>query len=196
MALIGVNILDLHLAVVAGKPSADGNAFELASPVFFGTAFPVVPGLFLTAAHVVGAARATGGSLALFRSGPHEVSGPLPLQLVDEVEIFKGLDLALMKCIGHSHLVPIPPIFEPLGVLQPVTCVGFAVGIDAEYQTYVHRAFAGHVVTRRELYHMKPDQPPGYELSFVTPRGSPARRSSFRSRKGLSSPATSSTGGG
>jgi len=171
MALIGVNILDLHLAVVAGRPAADGSAFDLASPVFFGTAFPVLPGVFVTAAHVVNAAQATGGSLALFRSGPGEPVRPMPIQMVDDVEVFEGLDLALLKCNGHAHLLPIPPLFEPLEVLQPVTCVGFAVGVDAEYQTYVHRAFAGHVVTRRELYHMKPDQPPGYELSFVTPPG-------------------------
>lgn len=171
MGLIGVSILDLHLAVVAGGPAADGSAFELASPVFFGTAFPILPGVFVTAAHVVRAARDSGGKVAFCRTGPRRSEIPSAVHLVDDVELFDGLDLALVKCAGHSNLVPLPLLFEPLDVLTPVTAVGFAVGVDVQYQTFVHRAFAGHIVTRRGLYHLQPDQPPGYELSFVTPPG-------------------------
>jgi len=140
-------------------------------PTFFGTAFPIRPGVFVTAAHVVRAARDSGGKVAVYRTGPRSREVPSAVHCVDDIELFDGLDLALVKCAGHANLVSLPLLFEPLDVLTPVTAVGFAVGIDVQYQTFVHRAFAGNVVTRRELYHMKPQQPPGYELSFVTPPG-------------------------
>lgn len=155
--LIGVNLLDLHLVVVAGTGSAPGGSFELTRPTFFGTAFPILPGLFVTASHVVKAAREAGGDLALYRTRI-DGTAAAPVQVVNDCELFDGLDLAIMECRGHRDLLPLPLLFEPLKVLTPVKAVGFATGIDVEYHRFVHRAFAGHVVTRRELFHLKPDQ--------------------------------------
>lgn len=168
--LIGVNALDLHLAVVSGGAGRDG-AFELGRPVIYGTAFPILPGIFLTAAHVYQAARSHAEHVALYRVTVAAEGGGLPVQLVQDAELFNGLDLAILRCDGHRGLLPFPLWFDALELLTPVTAVGFAVGFDVQYQSFVHRGFAGHVVTRREMFQLQPEQPPGYELSFVPPPG-------------------------
>ena len=49
--LLGVRILDLHLGVVAVRQKP-GGGIEAPKPLIYGTAFPVLPGLFVTAGHV------------------------------------------------------------------------------------------------------------------------------------------------
>ena len=49
--------------------------------------------------------------------------------------------------------------------------LGYPFAVDAEYVNIVPRAFRGYVITRRELLHVQPAQPTGYELSFPTPKG-------------------------
>jgi hypothetical protein len=106
--MIGVNTLDLNSAVVGGGPSADRSELELASPTFFGTAFPILPELLVMIAHVVRAVRDSGGNVALCRSGPRSRGIRSAVHLADDVELFDDPDLALVRCDGHSrNLTPV-----------------------------------------------------------------------------------------
>ena len=59
-----INVLETVFPVLAVRPDAKGQA---ARPDFFGTAFAVGPGVFMTAAHVVVAAEEHG---AVALAGP------------------------------------------------------------------------------------------------------------------------------
>lgn len=163
-----VTLHDLHLAIVAGNGTI-GESLQVNKPVVFGTAFPIAPGLFMTANHVLTDALAdagTDGVVALFRKGPTQIeSGP-----VTQHEAIPSLDLALLACPHFKRLEPLPADFTPLDIFVPVSAAGYPYAVDSERLSFVPRGFAGHVVTRRELYHL-PAQPPGYEVSFPAPRG-------------------------
>ena len=55
-----VDVLDLHLAVMAVKDLVPGKTPESVKPFIYGTAFPILPGLFATAGHVLEDAAADG----------------------------------------------------------------------------------------------------------------------------------------
>src|SRR5262249_2279469 len=81
-------------------------------------------------------------------------------------------DLALLWCSALRDVRPFPLEFDQtLAIGDQVTAIGFPMAVDPEWVSIAHRGFTGHVVTRRELYHIQPDQPPGYEVSFLAPRG-------------------------
>jgi hypothetical protein len=159
-------VLDLHLGVVAVKRKPDGG-LESPKPVIYGTAFPVAPGVFITAGHVADDARAD-GMIGLVHIGPE---GGLRVSSVPDCEVFSGIDLAVMSCPDLSGLMPLPLDFDrQLTLLAPAYAIGYPWSLDPEWVTVVPRGFRGHVVTRRETYQL-PAQPPGYELSFLAPKG-------------------------
>ena len=57
--VVGVRMFDLHLGVVAATKTASGQV-EAPKPLIYGTAFPILPGLFVTAGHSARDARADG----------------------------------------------------------------------------------------------------------------------------------------
>ncbi len=166
--LLAVTIHDLHLGVVAGHGKV-GEALEVVSPFIYGTAFPIRPGVFATAAHVLRNAMADAGKegvVALCRRGPEDIeSGP-----VVRTDVHAGIDLALLECPYFAKLPGLPMMVGELDIFTRVSAAGYPYAVDAERLAFVLRGFAGTVVTRRELYHL-PSQPPGYELSFPAPRG-------------------------
>ncbi len=163
---IGVRVFDVHLPVVAVKKKADGG-LEAPKALVYGTAFPILPGLFVTAGHVFNAVQAD-GIPALGNMGE---GGALKVSEITDAEVFSDIDLALVVCPGLEHVPPIPLEFDyQLGLLDPVWTVGFPCALDAEWVTLAPRAFRGSVVTRRESYQLK-GQPPCYEVSFPAPEG-------------------------
>jgi hypothetical protein len=168
MSFIPVTIHDLHLGVVAGT-GFPGQTLSVNQPVVHGTAFPIAPGLFMTANHVLNFALDDAGKdgvVALFRKGPQQVEAGA----VGKHESLPGLDLALLSCPYFRALLPVPILFRPLDIYTSVSAAGYPYAVDPERLAFAPRGFAGHVITRRELYHL-PSQPPGYEVSFPSPRG-------------------------
>jgi hypothetical protein len=90
-----VAILDVHLPVVAVRRNDDGG-LEAPKPVIYGTAFPILPGTFVTAGHVARDARAD-GIPALARRAP---DGQVKVFEVIAYEVFAPTDLALLACPG------------------------------------------------------------------------------------------------
>jgi hypothetical protein len=155
-----------HLPVMAAVKAPSGG-LETPKPLAYGTAFPVAPGVFLTAAHVIKDARVDGiPGLSVMKPGEQAFAHDIV-----EYELVDAIDLAILRCPSLSDLPRLEMDFDrPLDMFMPAQAVGFPFAVDAEYVRIVGRGFAGHVITRRELYHL-PAQPPGYELSFFAPRG-------------------------
>ncbi|HYI10948.1 MAG TPA: hypothetical protein VEK57_17965 [Thermoanaerobaculia bacterium] len=166
-----MNPYAVNLAVVAGKGDPDaGGMLEVSRAEFHGTAFGMAPGIFVTAGHVYEAAAASRGKVALFRLTPDDVNG----QFVEEAQIFKNADLALLYS-PHLKAEILPFSFSPpLNYLENVAALGYAFGLTLAAppnpHMYVMRGFKGHIVTRRGLTEL-PGVPPGYEVSFVPPPG-------------------------
>lgn len=157
-----MNAFAAHFAVVAGRDNAQKRAFDLNYGLFHGTAFGLAPDLFLTAAHVLQAAQSDGkvAVARLTRQGND-------VELVQDVELFDRIDLALMVCPGlRAEILPFH--FSALNFLEDFVCFGYPFGLEPP--RFYLRAFKGHVVTRRTLT-ILPAQPPGYELSLVPPPG-------------------------
>ena len=133
--LLPVSILDLHLAVVSGKPGqSEGDAFSLAAPVVYGTAFAIAPGIFVTAAHVLDDARADSKDVAFARVRPDGVR----VYLATDAEVFRGIDLAVIACPGFKDVTSIPIDFDHrLTMFDEVVSVGFPFSIDPEFLTWV-----------------------------------------------------------
>src|SRR5207248_4356317 len=166
-----MNPYAVNLAVVAGHGDpTTGGFLDLSRAEFHGTAFGMTPGIFVTAGHVYEAAAAAGDKVVLFRLTPDDVNG----QVVEDVQLFKYIDLALLHC-PHLQAEILPFTFSPpLNYLDNVVALGYAFGLTLfapdRPGVYVMRAFKGHIVTRRGLTELT-GVPPGYEVSFVPPPG-------------------------
>ena len=161
-----IGIWDMHLPVVAVEERADGSVHSPRA-IVYGTAFPIGPGLFLTAGHVIRDVRVD-GEPALSVVAPGAEMRPFKVGLT---EVYDACDLALLSCEYLRALPPIRLDFDrPLDLLAPVSAVGFPLAMDAEYVSVTPRAFAGSVVARRQLKQFSA-QPVGYEVSFFAPQG-------------------------
>jgi hypothetical protein len=116
-----IDIMRTVFPVVALKADEPGQA---ARPDFFGTAFAVAPGLFITAGHVVNEARAVG---ALALAGPtgdgHE---PVGAARVLDFELFPNHDLALLKCNVSDVTLLNVWLASRLQLLTDVSAFGYA----------------------------------------------------------------------
>lgn len=158
---------DLHVPVFAYIRKPDGS-IETPSAVIYGTAFPIASGIFATAAHVIEAAAADGTPGLSYVSAAADKMVHYPIQ---SHQLYLAIDLALIECPSLKRLPPTPIDFDrKLEFLSNASALGFPLALDAEFVTCIPRAFGGHVVTRRELYHL-PARPPGYEVSFASPQG-------------------------
>ena len=186
--IVGVRMFDLHLGVVAATKTASGQV-EAPKPLIYGTAFPILPGLFVTAGHSAKDAKAD-GLLGLVRLNS---SGDVVVSAVTRCEVFDAIDLALMECPDFAGLTPFVLEFDRgLGLLDPAYAVGFPHAMDAEWVTVVPRGFRGYVVTRRELYQLS-GRPRGYELSSTHLKVCRERRSSATFTATIAAMATSSS---
>jgi len=162
-----LKMIDIHIPVFAYHKKPDGS-LENPKPIIYGTAFPIAPGLFATAAHVVNDAKGDGTIGLGHSSGAGQ---PYVHHDVPQVEVCEPIDFALLSCPGLAHLPTLPIDFDyPLRMLDVVFAYGFPLALDVESVTCIPRAFAGHVVTRRKLYQVAAE-PPGYEVSFFAPKG-------------------------
>jgi hypothetical protein len=162
-----VSWTDLHLPVFSVNRD-DGASVSTAKLVIYGTAFPVAPGYFATASHVLRDAAADGEPVLSLVEG---AGAEFKMYRITQAERVDAIDFALLECPSLAHLAPLPIDFDRrLGMLRSASAVGFPVAVEAEYVHAIARGFAGYVVCRRELYHL-PGQPPGYELSFSAPQG-------------------------
>lgn len=146
----------------------DSKKIETAAPVVYGTAFPIAPGLFATAAHVWTAAQSDG--IPILSRIPRNLGPLVPLR-INAAEVVPAIDLALIRCDDLANVTPFPIDFDrTLTIHDQVSAVGFPMATDPEWVSIIHRGFAGTVITRREMYHIG-GQPPGYEVSFFAPQG-------------------------
>lgn len=85
-----IDVLRTVFPVIAMDPQQSG---QIARPDFFGTAFAVAPGIFMTAAHVVNSAAAN-GQLAL--AGPVSGQPMMGAARVHRYELWPDRDIALL----------------------------------------------------------------------------------------------------
>ena len=164
-----VDPLELSLAVVAAKPGTPKNGhgpFPAARHMIFGTAFALAPDLFLTAGHVTLSA-ASAGDVALAQLGGSPDGSHF--ELVDECEVFDEIDVSMLRCKGFE-LPGLNMEFEKLPIFTEVRSIGFALGLDPQFHSYVPRGFAGQIVSGHQLFNWR-GQPLVYELSFAPPMG-------------------------
>jgi hypothetical protein len=162
-----VRAFDVHVPVLS-YVRRDGGGIETPKPLVYGTAFPIASGVFATAAHVMTAAKADGtpGLSYMTAAGDN-----MMLHEIKDYEIVSAIDLALISCPSLAKLPPLPIDFDrTLDFLANASALGFPLAMEAEFVTCIPRAFGGHIVCRRELYHL-PGQPAGYEVDFATPEG-------------------------
>ena len=157
-----MNTHAVNCAVVSGRRNQKEQILDLNYGVFYGTAFCLAPDLFLTARHVLEAARGD-GEVVVFRLTPGNYYGVA----VQDSESWPNIDLALMYCPGLVAEI-LPVHFTSLGFLDDVFAMGFAFGLEPP--KFHLRAFKGYVVNRRGFTD-EPDAAPVYELSFLPPPG-------------------------
>jgi hypothetical protein len=163
-----IDILQTVFPVVAIAPGQDT---ELARPDFFGTAFAVGAGVFLTAAHVVRAA-AEHGQVAL--GGPTSGSAGMGGVKVENWDVWPDRDVAILFCSARPpHPLDIW-LAKPVQVLTDLASFGYPHAVtranEHEHFEVVFRAYKGHVITTRGFDRL-PGKPAVYEVSCAYPEG-------------------------
>ena len=160
-----IDILKTVFPVAATKDEGT----QLAWPEFFGTAFAVAAGVFMTAAHVVNAAKPKG---ELTICGTHDGS-PMGGTKVADVELFEDFDVALLFCDMPATILN-TWLARRVQVLTDLSSFGYphAVTRENEHEHFevVFRAYKGHVITTRGFERLK-NRPPIYEMSSAYPEG-------------------------
>jgi hypothetical protein len=164
-----IDIMRTVFPVVAVRPDDHGEA---ARPDFFGTAFAVAPGWFLTAAHVAIAAEAA-GQLAV--GGPADGGGPaMGVAKVVDVEKWPERDLALLRCDVRGIGLLNTWLTHRVQVLSDLRSFGYPHGVSwspsGDRLNVVFRAYKGYVITVRGFERL-PEQPAIYEVSCPFPQG-------------------------
>ena len=146
---------------------------ELTHADFFGTAFAVCPGVFLTAAHVVQEAQNAGAVTLCAPIGPGD-GHPMGGKAVDAVEIFPDHDVALMFVQATAQTVFDVWRLHPAQVLSDLSTFGYPHATTMEESDkridVAFRAYKGHVITIRTFERL-PSRPAVYECSCVFPGG-------------------------
>lgn len=164
-----IDILQAAFAVTAVK--APGVP-AIQRPDFFGTAFAIGPGLFLTAEHVIAGAAAAGLPTLAYGNGPGH---PLQALAVRSADRWPGSDVALLHT--SPAFTPQHPILDWAGqriqVLQDVAAFGFPHAVSRETPDRLDvtfRAYKGGIVTVRRLDGLA-DRPVIYEVATPFPIG-------------------------
>jgi hypothetical protein len=161
-----INIDETVFPVMATVP---GNAGELERPDFFGTAFAVGPGVYMTAAHVAQAAAAR-GQLSLGRRDDPGLVG----ETVYYWEAWPERDIALLFCCTPGTTPLNIWLIHRTQLLMDLASFGYphAVTRDdgADHFEVVFRGYKGHVITTRGFDRL-PGRPAVYEVSCPYPEG-------------------------
>jgi len=173
MATANTNPSASHLDImrtVFPVVATTGGGRELARPDFFGTAFAVAPGVFMTASHVVTNAL-TRGQLAIAGPSGH---GPLGACSVDEYEIFTNCDVALLFCNAGGVTLLNTWLTNRVQTLTDLSSFGYPHAVsradEIEHFEVVFRAYKGYVITTRGFERL-PGKPAVYEISVPYPEG-------------------------
>jgi len=156
--------------VLALHPEEAGQA---ARQDFFGTAFAIAPGVFMTAAHVVANALEH-GRLAI--GGPAGGEGrPLGSAVVQRYECFNDRDVALLFCDVTGVTLLNAWLLHRVQVLTDLGAFGYPHAVtrsssNVERLDVVFRAYKGHVITIRGFERLH-DEPAIYEISCRFPEG-------------------------
>jgi len=164
-----IDIMRTVFPVLALHPERAG---ETARPDFFGTAFAVAPGVFMTAAHVVANACAE-GRLAI--GGPADSEGhSMGAAVVERYERFDDRDVALLFSDVSAVTLLNVWMVRRVQVLTDLNAFGYPHAVtwssDGERLNVVFRAYKGHVITIRGFERL-PDEPSVYEISCPFPVG-------------------------
>jgi hypothetical protein len=148
-----------------------GTGTELARPDFFGTAFAVAPGVFMTAAHVLAAAVEHGNPTI---AGPMPDGLPLGGARVYDYELFPDRDVALLFSSATVPTILNTWLVKPVQLLTDLSAFGYPHAVtrnnDREHFEVVFRAYKGHVITIRSFDRL-PGRPSVYEVSCPFPEG-------------------------
>lgn len=168
-----IDITRTVFPVIALKPDQAG---EMARPDFFGTAFAVGPGVFMTAAHVARAAEAHG---AVAVGGPSSVDGQalIGAARVQHVETWAERDVALLFCnaSGLTELTELKVwLVKPVQLLTDLSSFGYPHAVTSspsgDRLNVVFRGYKGYVITTRGWERL-PGEPSVYEVSCPFPLG-------------------------
>jgi hypothetical protein len=161
-----IDILKTVFPVVATETNNPG---ELTRADFFGTAFAVGRGVFMTAAHVVEEARLH-GSLTL--AGPTG-QGAMGGVRVDHFEVFPERDIALLFCNAPATVLKLW-LTNRVQVLTDLSAFGYPHAVTKsnheERFNVLFRAYKGYVITSRGFDRL-PGTPAVYEVSCPFPQG-------------------------
>lgn len=162
--------IDIFNTVFPVAATVTDEPGELARADFFGTAFCVAPGVFMTAAHVALAAQDRGH---ITIAGPTGQGMPMGGARVSSFESWPDHDIALLYCnapatalnVWMTHRVQVLMDMSSFGYPHAVTRAS-----DHEDFEVVFRAYKGHVITTRGFERL-PNKPAVYEVSTAYPEG-------------------------
>jgi Trypsin-like peptidase domain len=152
----------IAFAVARGRVDVERRRF--APTEIHGTAIPIAPGLFLTAAHVALAAGATDTAAI----GQADDRGFAFYPVVD-VEMFEAVDLAVLK----ANVPPVRPVVwsvQEAELTREVMAIGYPYALNTANNAIEVRALTGTIVSGTNGYELRA-RPRVYELSFPCPRG-------------------------
>lgn len=164
-----INVFETVFAVAAVK--AAGTP-ELSRRDFFGTAFSIGPGLFLTAEHVIAGALSAGLPTLAYGAGPGQ---PLRALSVRHADRWPGSDVALLHtdpAVAPAHAV-VDWAAQRIQVLEDLAAFGFPHAVSRETPDrldVIFRAYKGGIVTTRRITDFS-DKPFVYEVGTPFPLG-------------------------
>ena len=171
--MVAVPFIDITRTVFPVVALEPDQAGEMARPDFFGTAFAVGPGVFMTAAHVATEALAH-GELAV--GGPSSEDGhPLiGAARVDQVETWAERDVALLFCkVGGLTELKVW-LTRSVQLLTDLGSFGYPHAVTSSASgdrlNVVFRGYKGYVITTRRWERL-PGEPSVYEVSCPFPQG-------------------------
>ena len=152
--VMGYNIID-------GKVKTDN---------LYGTASYLGNRIFITAGHSILNAKESKYMGLAFRDHHYSKSGYTYI-LIKDYEIFKDLDLALLR-LDDDNFEATAEIWtlKQTEFLKDVFTIGYPFGYNSLEKELVVRGLKGHIVTRRHFHEFQ-NKPLIYELSFHCPRG-------------------------
>lgn len=161
-----IDIIRTVFPVVSMAPESD----QAARPDFFGSAFCVAPGIFMTAAHVIREAEAVG---AVAVGGPVG-DGLLGAARAKQTETWPDRDIGLIYC----GVQDIPPLniwmIHRVQLLTDLQAFGYPHAVTwspaGDKLHVVFRGYKGYVITTRGFERL-PGSPSVYEVSSPYPVG-------------------------
>ena len=162
----GLNVFELVLPVIGADSTETG---ELKTREAFGTAFTIGGGVYLTAGHVWENALAFPKQGIGILPDQTERPGHMLICRVDESEVLKDYDLAILKSPAVSWKA-FPWSTADLTLLEEVRAFGDPYAFDPSSGTLNVRGFKGEIVGGDTLTRLAAN-PAVNELSFPCPRG-------------------------